>query len=183
MCTDIILIEESIYEKAVETIVQIAKGMASDKDYAIPQRSVAQTTKTAHLVEDALAKGAKLLFGSAKDTLPKVLVNVDESMDISHEEIFGPVVALQKFTTDEEVIEAVNSLDYGLKTSIWTSNHLNFYKMAKEIDSGGVHLNGPSVFDEFHLPHGGFNKSGYGKFNSFWGVDEFQHDKLITFTE
>ncbi len=87
------------------------------------------------------------------------------------------------FDTDEEAIEIANDTEYGLSGAVFTENLGRGLKIAKEIDSGAIHINSMSVHDEAMLPHGGVKKSGWGRFNAQWGVEEFQKLKTVTYME
>ncbi|KAG7748277.1 hypothetical protein KL912_002182 [Ogataea haglerorum] len=186
MCTDLIFVSEKKYPRAAQMLQKIAtETIAADKTLAIPQRTAAHAESAKKLVSEALQDGAKLLAGSldlsaTSNFSPVVLADVTPQMKVYSTETFAPVVCLVKYKDVASVADQVNALDYGLKCSIWTSQGLAAHKLAGQIDCGSVHMNAPTVLDEPHLPHGGTNKSGYGRFNSHWGVSEFQYPKLLT---
>ncbi|KAH3661222.1 hypothetical protein OGAPHI_006629 [Ogataea philodendri] len=189
MCTDWIFVDESIQTKAFEYISRIGSEMISnDADLEIPQRTTNHALNAKNLVQDALEKGATLLagtpdFSATSKFQPVVLANVTPAMKVYSTETFAPIVCVGTYNTTNEVVNTINDLDHGLKCSIWSSNHLQAYHLAGQIDAGSVHINSPTVMDEAHLPHGGVNKSGYGRFNSHWGVQEFSYPKLVTLRE
>ncbi|KAK4951118.1 hypothetical protein LTR28_006898 [Elasticomyces elasticus] len=104
-------------------------------------------------------------------------------MDIFYTESFGPSVALISVKDDEEAIELANDTEYGLSGSVFTEDLRRGLRIAKAIDSGAVHINGMSVHDEAALPHGGVKKSGWGRFNAQWGMEEFLKIKVVTYRE
>ena len=140
--------------------------------------------KVTSLVNDAVKKGAKVVIGSASSEKsviqPVVLEGTTPQMDIYSQEIFGPAMTLNRFSTTQEAIEWANSSEYGLAASIYGSNEAECWSIAKEIESGQVHINGSTVHDAQTVPHGGLKKSGYGRFNGLEGLREFSTTKTIT---
>ncbi|CAH6718539.1 aldehyde dehydrogenase 5, mitochondrial [[Candida] jaroonii] len=191
MSTDKIFIHESIYEEALEKFVNIGKEFIKNPDFKILQRTGIFTRKTKSLIDDALKKGGKILLGEYNpivqnvnfELTPLLLGEIPESAEINDTEIFGAVACLYKYKDINELIEKVNDDDYGLKTSLWSKNTIKAYKLASLIESGGVHINSGTIFDESTSPHGGVKSSGYGRFNSSWGIDEFCFDKIVTMCE
>lgn len=185
MCLDNVYVHDSIYDKFTEALVTVAKEFAASPDMKLGQRDKAGAEKVSRLVSDAIDKGASVLFGEVSaptttESSPLILENVTPDMSINTEETFGPVLALFKYQDVEEVITNVNKSKYGLKGSIWSTDTLKALSLARKMDFGGVHINGSTVHDEATLPHGGVKLSGWGRFNSMWGVDEFTFTKTIT---
>jgi acyl-CoA reductase-like NAD-dependent aldehyde dehydrogenase len=146
--------------------------------------------KNKSLLEDAIGKGAVVVHGDAShnDELkagmrPVVIENVTQDMEIYHNESFGPTVSLYTVSSDEEALELANDTDYGLAAAVYTEDLRRGLRIAKKIKSGAVHINGMSVHDETALPHGGFKKSGYGRFNGLEGLDEWVQTKTITWKD
>jgi acyl-CoA reductase-like NAD-dependent aldehyde dehydrogenase len=143
-----------------------------------------------NLLEDAISKGAVVIHGDAYHSddrkaamRPVIIENVTRDMDIYHNESFGPTVSLYTVNSDEEAIELANDTDYGLAAAIYTEDLRRGLRLAKKIKSGAVHINGMSVHDETSLPHGGFKKSGYGRFNGLEGLEEWVQTKTITWKD
>lgn len=191
MSTDKIFIHESIYDETLEKFVQIGQDFIKNPDLKILQRTGIFTRKTKSLIDDALKKGAKILLGDYEpvvqnvnfDLAPLLLKDIPESAEINDTEVFGAVACIYKYKDINELIDKLNDDDYGLKTSLWSKNTVRAYKLAGSIESGGVHINSGTIYDESVSPHGGVKSSGYGRFNSQWGVDEFSYDKVITMCE
>lgn len=190
MSTEKIYIHESRYDEFKQLLDPIITEVLKDSDYFLPQRTGYFTGLIASIVNDALKKGANVVWGQIPDcdnpqqTLgPLILDNISSDMTIAHKEIFGPVVCLYKYNDSDELINLLNKEPYGLKTSIWTKNIIKAHKMARFIESGGVHINSPTIYDEPTAPHGGVKTSGYGRFNSKWGLEEFSYVKVITMCE
>lgn len=194
MCLDKIFIHESIYNVFIEKLQQAAKKYSKNPDHQIPQRDMTSTTKIHDLINDALNKGAKIVFGDRPELImsstgehatlsPIILSDVNSKMAIDSVETFGPVLAVYKYKDENKLVDIMNSTDYGLKASVWSSNVLNALSIAKRIESGGVHINNSSIHDEATTPHGGVKSSGCGRFNGIWGIDEFSYVKTITLNQ
>jgi benzaldehyde dehydrogenase (NAD) len=135
------------------------------------------------LIDDALAKGAKLLCGGkASSTLmpATVLDNVTPAMRIYGEETFGPVKCIVRVKSVEEAVACANDNDYGLSASVFGKDIARAFNVAKKIDSGICHVNGPTVHDEAQMPFGGVKASGIGRFGGKAGVAEFTELRWIT---
>lgn len=188
MSTDKVFVHDTIYNDFKLELIKIASDIVQDPDYSIAHRDPLGASKVVELLNDALQKGASLIFGNLDDSevkknnvvSPMVLEGVTPEMKINSTESFGPIFAIEKFTDVNAVVDRVNEDDYGLKASIWSSNLMNAIDLAKRIECGGVHINNSSISDESHLPHGGVKSSGNGRFNSKWGVNEFLFIKTIT---
>ncbi|PVH15520.1 uncharacterized protein CXQ87_003362 [Candidozyma duobushaemuli] len=182
MCLDNCFVHSSVYDDFLKILVKKAQQQSAEKT---PLRDVEGADKVRGLVSQALEKGAKVAFGDPKQSSdafvsPLILTDVDKSMNIYVEETFGPVFSVIKYDTIDGVVNAVNDLRFGLKTSIWSKDVLNAIAVAKKIDTGAVHVNGSTVHDEATVPHGGVGQSGFGRFNNKWGLDEFSFEKVIT---
>jgi acyl-CoA reductase-like NAD-dependent aldehyde dehydrogenase len=135
------------------------------------------------LIDDALAKGAKLLCGGkATDTLmPATLLDhVTPAMRIYHEETFGPVKAIVRVNGVEEAIACANDNDYGLSAAVFGRDLARALDVARRIESGICHINGPTVHDEAQMPFGGVKASGIGRFGGRAGIHEFTELRWIT---
>lgn len=144
--------------------------------------------KNKKLIKDAVSKGAKVIHGDhEKDEIsktrmaPVVVEGTTKEMDLFYTESFGPSVSLISFSTDEEAIAMANDTEYGLSGAIFTESLSRGLKIAKSIETGAIHINTMSVHDEPALPHGGTKKSGWGRFNARWGLEEFLRLKTITY--
>lgn len=142
------------------------------------------------LVADAIVKGATVLYGdpahveSSKTKMrPVVLESVKSSMDIYHTESFGPTVSVIVIHSDEDAIAIANDTEYGLSSAVFTEDLRRGLHIARRIESGAVHINSMTVHDESSLPHGGYNRSGYGRFNSVDGLKEWVRTKAITWKD
>jgi benzaldehyde dehydrogenase (NAD) len=140
------------------------------------------------LIDDALANGAKLLFGDRTITgpnktilQPHVIDSVTPSMSIFREESFGPILCITRAASEQEAIDLANDSEYSLCASIFTKDVLRGMELARQIRAGSCHVNGPTVYIEPTLPNGGTGgRSGYGRFGGMAGVEEFTERKIIS---
>ena len=148
----------------------------------------AAVDKNKRLIADAVAKGAKVVHGDpAKEEIsrtrmaPIVVEGTAKGMDLFYTESFGPSVSLIPFESDEDAIAMANDTDYGLSGAIFTESLARGLKIARAVETGAIHINSMSIHDEAALPHGGAKKSGWGRFNGKWGLNEFLRLKTITY--
>ncbi|HSI57518.1 MAG TPA: aldehyde dehydrogenase [Ideonella sp.] len=135
------------------------------------------------LIDDALAKGAKLVCGGKADStlMPATLLDhVTPGMAIYGEESFGPVKGIVRVSGEEEAIRVANDNEYGLSSAVFTRDIARGLNVAKRIESGICHVNGPTVHDEAQMPFGGIKGSGIGRFGGLAGVAEFTDLRWIT---
>jgi acyl-CoA reductase-like NAD-dependent aldehyde dehydrogenase len=135
------------------------------------------------LIDDALAKGAELLCGGkAQDTLfPATLLDrVTPAMKIYGEESFGPVKGIVRVEGTEAAIACANDNEYGLSAAVFGRDAARALEVARRIDSGICHVNGPTVHDEAQMPFGGVKASGIGRFGGRAGVHEFTELRWLT---
>lgn len=135
------------------------------------------------LIDDALAKGAKLLCGEkANSTLmpATVLDRVTPEMRVYREETFGPLKCIVRVASTEEAIVCANDNEYGLSSAVFGRDLARAFNVARRIDSGICHVNGPTVHDEAQMPFGGVKGSGYGRFGGRAGVEAFTELRWVT---
>jgi benzaldehyde dehydrogenase (NAD) len=135
------------------------------------------------LIDDALAKGATLVCGGkAESTLmPATLLDhVTPAMRIYSEESFGPVKGIVRVNGDDEAIACANDNEYGLSAAVFSRDTARAMNVARRIESGICHINGPTVHDEAQMPFGGVKASGIGRFGGKAGVAEFTDLRWIT---
>ncbi|WP_151636031.1 aldehyde dehydrogenase [Noviherbaspirillum aerium] len=135
------------------------------------------------LIDDALAKGAKLLCGGRADStlMPATLLDhVTPDMKIYHEESFGPVKGIVRVDGVEEAVACANDNEFGLSSAVFGNDIARAMNVAKRIESGICHVNGPTVHDEAQMPFGGVKGSGMGRFGGKAGVAEFTELRWMT---
>jgi len=135
------------------------------------------------LIDDALAKGAKLVCGGkAENTLmpATILDHVTAQMRIYHEETFGPVKCIVRVDGEDAAVDCANDNEYGLSAAVFGRDIGRAMNVARRIESGICHVNGPTVHDEAQMPFGGVKGSGMGRFGGQAGVHEFTELRWIT---
>lgn len=135
------------------------------------------------LIDDALAKGARLLCGGRADSTlmgATVLDHVTPAMRIYREESFGPVKAVVRVSGVEEAIATANDNEFGLSSAVFGRDIARAWNVARRIEAGICHVNGPTVHDEAQMPFGGVKDSGYGRFGGKAGVEAFTELRWIT---
>jgi len=140
-------------------------------------------TRVQNLVKEAVSKGAKVVAGgSATGTFMEATVvdHVTDAMRIYHDESFGPSVSVVRVEGEEEAIRVANDTDYGLSAAIITRDIARGLRIARRIESGICHINGPTVQDEAQMPFGGVKDSGYGRFGGRAGIEAFSESRWIT---
>ncbi len=139
-------------------------------------------------IEHGVNEGATLRCGGDRLTdgsldagfflAPAIFDQVDDSMDIAREEIFGPVLTVHPFTTEEEVIERANNTPYGLASAVWTGSAARAHRMAAALDTGVVWVNTFDMFDPA-MPFGGHKRSGFGRDNGRDVIDMYTESKAV----
>ncbi len=135
------------------------------------------------LIDDALARGASLVCGGKADNtlMPATLLDhVTASMRIFHDESFGPVKPIVRVKGIEAAIACANDNEYGLSAAVFGRDVARAMNVARRIESGICHINGPTVHDEAQMPFGGVKGSGYGRFGGKAGVHEFTELRWIS---
>ncbi|EIJ45496.1 vanillin: NAD dehydrogenase oxidoreductase [Herbaspirillum sp. GW103] len=188
MSTERIIVDERVADDFVARLVAKARSLplgdprqgpvvlGSVVDLATVQRCNA-------LIDDALAKGARLVCGGkAESTLmPATLLDhVTAQMDIYHEESFGPVKPIVRVKDDDAAIACANDNEYGLSAALFSRDIARALNLVRRIESGICHINGATVHDEAHMPFGGVKSSGFGHFGGSAGVAEFTDLRWIT---
>jgi succinate-semialdehyde dehydrogenase/glutarate-semialdehyde dehydrogenase len=149
-----------------------------------PLIDAAAFRKVERLVADARAKGARLHTGGAPHPAgasffaPTVLTDVTDAMSITQEEIFGPVVAVTRFTHEAEAIALANATRYGLAAYFYTADLNRSIRVTEALDFGIVGVNEGAISTEV-APFGGVKESGFGKEGSRYGIDEYSERKYV----
>jgi len=186
------LVEKSIYDRAVKEAIEEAENtkvdISSKKGGHIgPVVSKIQYDKIQNLIQSGIDEGANLVAGGLNRPAglnrgyfvkPTIFSDVNNNMKIAREEIFGPVVSIIPFDTEEEAISITNDTDYGLTNYVQTQDKEKAKRVAKHLRSGGVEINGFGVSGG--TPFGGFKQSGNGREGGKWGLEEYLEVKAIS---
>lgn len=183
-----IFVQDTIYDKFVEQVVEpIKNGTAAwtiGTGMQGPQVDKIQFDKVLGYIEKGKAEGASLQTGGGRHgdkgyfVQPTVFSDVTDDMTIMKEEIFGPVMALAKFSTLEEAITRANNTHYGLGAGVITENVSTALKLASELRAGTVYVNCYDVFDAA-APFGGYRESGHGRELGKYGLDNYTEVKTV----
>ncbi|MDB0003174.1 aldehyde dehydrogenase family protein [Alphaproteobacteria bacterium] len=187
-----LLVEKSIYERAVKEAIEVAEKTQVDLankegSHIGPVVSKIQYDKIQNLINKGIDEGAKLVAGGPDRpshlkkgyfVRPTVFAGVNNEMTIAKEEIFGPVVSIIPFSNEEEAIKISNDTAYGLTNYIQTTDSKRAKRVARQLRSGMVEINGVSFADG--SPFGGYKQSGNGREGGKWGIEEFLEVKSIS---
>lgn len=188
MSANRVLVHSSILDefrdKYLAKVASLKVGDPGDPDTVIgPLINQKQAARLDSVVEQAVAAGATaLLRGPVEGTLfsPAVLTDVTRDMTAYQEEMFGPAVVLIPFETDDEAVRLANDSNYGLSGAVHTADLDRGVRLAREIDTGMVHVNDASIHDEPIVAFGGEKGSGIGRLNGQWSLDEFTMMKWVS---
>ncbi|QLR05385.1 NAD-dependent succinate-semialdehyde dehydrogenase [Providencia rettgeri] len=189
VCVNRFYLHDAIFDeferKFVAQVAKLKVGNGVDAGVDIgPMITTKAIDGMNQLLEDALAKGARrVTLGSEIEEHghfinPKVLVDVDDSMDIVHEEIFGPIATLIRFSDEDEVLRRANNTIYGLAAYFFSRDVNRIYRVAEKLQSGMVGINTGLISNEV-APFGGVKQSGLGKEGSHYGIDDYLSIKYL----
>ena len=188
MSANRILVQNSIYElfnkKYKEKVSSLVVGDPRKPETIIgPVVNDRQAENLEIIINESIKQGASIILeGTIKGNMvePTILGDVTPDMTIAQEELFGPVVCVMPFETEEEAIAIANDTRFGLSGAIHTSNVETGVEMAKKIHTGMIHVNDVTINDEPIVAFGGENQSGIGRLNGQWSLDEFTTMKWIS---
>ena len=188
MSTERVIVERSVADefaqKLAKRVAALPVGNPNEGEFVLGSVVGTPTVqRVQRLVAEAVKQGAKVLCGGdAKGTImPGVVVDhVMPAMALFREESFGPQVSITRVDSVDEAVRFANDSEYGLSAAVFTRDLARGIDVAKRIDSGICHINGPTVHDEAQMPFGGVKSSGYGRFGGKAGVDAFTELRWIT---
>jgi len=183
-----VIVQEAAYEEFVQLLSNqaknnIATGGPTEDVLFGPVNNAGQLARVQGFIDRTPAH-AKIVAGGSKVDRPgyffnpTVVAGLRQDDEMIQNEIFGPVITIQKFTDEAQAVAYANGVDYGLASSVWTSNHGCAMRMAKAFDFGCVWINThiPLVAE---MPHGGYKRSGYGKDLSSYGFEDYTRIKHV----
>ncbi len=185
------MVESSIYDETVDQAGEIAAkvsvGPASAEGRHIgPVVNATQWQKIQDLIQQGIDEGARLVTGGLGRpeglnkgfyVRPTVFADVTNDMTIAREEIFGPVLSIMKFDTEEEAVRIANDTPYGLTNYVQSTDGARRNRLARQLRSGMVEMNGESR--SAGSPFGGMKQSGNGREGGVWGIEDFLEVKAV----
>jgi acyl-CoA reductase-like NAD-dependent aldehyde dehydrogenase len=188
MSTERIVIHRSVADEFAEKLAERADslkvGDPREPDTQIgPLVNEGALNRVTEHVEDAVAKGAKLVTGGKAQGLyftPTVLIGVTPEMRVYSEESFGPVVAIVPVNGIDEAVRVANDTEYGLSAAVFSGKVDTAMDVARRLETGICHINDATVNDEPPMPFGGVKHSGWGRFGGKAALEEFTELRWIT---
>jgi vanillin dehydrogenase len=187
MSTERLVVDESVADAFVEKLARRAAALpAGDpRGHVVlgSMVSLAAAERMDALLADAKAKGATVVCGGKRNgsiVEATIVDRVTPEMRIYREESFGPVKPVVRVKGDDEAVRVANDTEYGLSSAVFSRDVQRALAVARRIESGICHINGPTVHDEGQMPFGGVKASGYGRFGSRAVIAEFTDLRWIT---
>jgi succinate-semialdehyde dehydrogenase/glutarate-semialdehyde dehydrogenase len=189
VCANRLFVQDKVYDAfaaklaAAAAAMKVGDGLA-DGVMQGPLINMEAVEKVERLVQDATAKGAKVLTGGKRHALghtffePTVLTNVTTQMPIAQEEIFGPVATLFRFSTEADAIRLANDTEYGLAAYFYARDLGRVWRVAEALEYGIVGINEGIISTEV-APFGGMKESGIGREGSKYGIEDFLEVKYL----
>ena len=183
-----VLVASKVYGDFVDALAEQAKhtviGKPDNADALFgPVNNVNQLARVTGFLERvpshaSVAAGGSQVGDEGFFVAPTVVAGLHQDDEMIQNEIFGPVITVQKFNDDAEALAYANGVDYGLASSVWTANHGRAMRFTRDLDFGCVWVNThiPLVAE---MPHGGFKSSGYGKDLSVYGFEDYTRIKHV----
>ncbi len=190
MSTERIVVDNKVADEFVKRFAARAKEMimgdpAAGGGHCVvgPMINASSGSRLNAMIDDAVAKGAKIVAGGKADgaIMPAtILDHVTSDMQIFDDETFGPITTVVRAANTEDAVRLANDTEYGLSAGVFGRDTHRALQVALRIDCGSVHVNGATVQNEAQAPYGGMKNSGYGRFDGRAVIDEFTELKWIT---
>ncbi len=186
-----LLVQRTVYEKAIEIATRVGKETKvgdpqQDGGHIGPVISDIQYGRIQTLIEAGIAEGAKLLVGGAGKpkgfetgyyVRPTIFADVNNAMTIARNEVFGPVLSIMPFDTEEDAIAIANDTNYGLAAYVQTGSPERAERVAAKLRAGMIHINGAP--HRYGSPFGGYKQSGNGREGGRFGLEDFMEVKTL----
>ncbi|KAL2787810.1 aldehyde dehydrogenase family-domain-containing protein [Aspergillus keveii] len=187
MSTERIIVHSSLAESFIKAFKKFTEAIfpTSGQPPVFVSQLGARKTKT--LVSAALESGASVVFGDMTETSsstttmrPVALRDVPKNADLYYTESFGPTVTIFTFESEEEALAIANDTEYGLAGAVFTEDLTAGLRVARQYETGNIHINAMSIHDDVNVPHGGVKKSGFGRLSGTPGIEEYLTTRVVT---
>lgn len=189
VCTNRILVQEGVYEEFVQRLAKAIKELriGHGLEQGVTQGPLiddAALAKVEELLNDACGKGARVLTGGKRHSLggsfyqPTLVVDATEDMAMAREEIFGPIAAVYRFSTEEEAVRLANDTEFGLAAYFYSRDLARAWRVSARLEYGMVGINS-GIISTAVAPFGGVKQSGYGREGSKYGIDDYVQVKYL----
>lgn len=189
VATSRLYVHEDVYDDVIDGVSTVANTLAvgsglEESTMLGPLVSARQRDRVLDYIDKGknsgadIATGGEEIEGSGYFVKPTVLVNCTNEMAVSREEIFGPVLVVQKFKEIDEVVSLANDTEYGLSAALWTKDLSVAHKLSRRLNAGLVNVNSPLAVD-IDVPVGGYKQSGWGRENGPEGLSLYLQTKSI----
>jgi succinate-semialdehyde dehydrogenase/glutarate-semialdehyde dehydrogenase len=189
VCANRILVQENIYDNFITRLKEAAESLVigdgkNDNVTIGPLINEKAANDVIDFIEDAKGKGAEIVTGGNRSEAgncfiePTILGNVDQSMRVFNEEIFGPIAPIFKFKTEQEAIEIANKTEFGLACYFYSRDIGRIWRVGEALEFGIVGINEGIISNEM-APFGGIKESGQGREGSKYGLDDYLEIKYM----
>jgi acyl-CoA reductase-like NAD-dependent aldehyde dehydrogenase len=183
-----VYVHESIADAFTAQLVKLAKSIATGdpgnpRTVVGPMIDEQAARKIESWIQEATEGGARILCGGKRSGAvlePTVLTDVAPEMKVSCQEVFAPVLTVDRFSEFRDAMERVNTSSYGLQAGIFTNNASDIFHAYRELEVGGVIINDASSFRVDHMPYGGVKESGIGREGVRYAIEEMTEMKLLS---
>lgn len=182
-----IYVHRDIYDIFLEKYVELTKTLTignpedEDTDFG-PMINEDEAKRAKQWIDDAVEKGAKVHTGGKRDGTilePTIISDVKNDMKIIAQEVFAPIVSVMPFDTEEEVVRRSNDSIYGLQAGVFTKDMDRAFRVADQLEMGGVWINEISTYRQDNHPYGGVKQSGMGKEGVKYAIEDMTEMKFI----
>ncbi|MDR2574183.1 MAG: NAD-dependent succinate-semialdehyde dehydrogenase [Desulfovibrio sp.] len=189
ICVNRIIVHDDVHDQFVTMLAEKTKGIVvgNGLEAGVTQGPMINPSAVASMqafVDDAVAKGAKVILGGKPDVKgglfyqPTILTGVTPEMRVFREEIFGPIAPIMRFKIEEEALALANDTEYGLASYVYTRDLGSFYRIAEALDYGMVGVNEVALASG-EVPFGGVKHSGLGREGGRQGIEDYLETKYI----